>query len=168
MARLNPAISKIIAIVLLIVFLAIVIWTAFFLEPAESDIEGAAYDGAEGTITVTLKEPLGDGRWVASVYITDSDSNVRYYTTSGIVTPSSDRMSFVITDANGNLTNLPNGTFSVDIYSQSVPPHDTMTFSVEVTDHVYSTTEIIIIALAVGFLIFAVALVIIRRIVRGR
>ncbi len=168
MVRLNPVISKIIVAVFLIAFFAVFIWAAFFLEPAETDVESATYDGAEGVITVTMKVPLADGSWVASVYVSDSDEGTKYYTTSGIVTPSADRMSFTITDSQGCLLNLPNGSKHVDVHSLAVPPHDTIFFTLEVSDHVYSTEEMIMIGIAVAFMVFAVVLAVIRRIVRGR
>ena len=160
----NPATTKIFVIIGILLLLGVAIFV-FFAGESENTHYEISYDSKEGVIAVTLEEALPDGQWTAYIYYETDTGGTRIITKDGTVTPSSDRMSFKITDDDDVLVNLDNHTYQIDLRSDS--GHHDMHFQLTVSDHEFSMLENvaiwICIILAVGIVLFGV----IRRIVRG-
>ena len=160
----NPATTKIFVIIGILLLLGVAIFV-FFAGESENTHYEISYDSKEGVIAVTLEEALPDGQWTAYIYYETDTGGTRIITKDGTVTPSSDRMSFKITDDDDVLVNLDNHTYQIDLRSDS--GHHDMHFQLTVSDHEFSMLENVAIwicvILAVGIVLFGV----IRRIVRG-
>ncbi len=160
----NPATTKIFVIIGILLLLGVAIFV-FFAGESENTHYEISYDNKEGVIAVTLEEALPDGQWTAYIYYETDTGGTRIITKDGTVTPSSDRMSFKITDDDDVLVNLDNHTYQIDLRSDS--GHHDMHFQLTVSDHEFSMLENVAIwicvILAVGIVLFGV----IRRIVRG-
>ena len=160
----NPATTKIFVIIGILLLLGVAIFV-FFAGESENTHYEISYDSKEGVIAVTLEEALPDGQWTAYIYYETDTGGTRIITKDGTVTPSSDRMSFKITDDDDVLVNLDNHTYQIDLRSNS--GHHDMHFQLTVNDHEFSMLENVAIwicvILAVGIVLFGV----IRRIVRG-
>ena len=121
----NPATTRIFVIIGILLLLGVVIFVFFAGESENTNYE-ISYGSKEGVIAVTFEEALPDGQWTAYIYYDTDKGGTRIITKDGTVTPSSDRMSFRITDDDDVLVNLDNHTYQIDLRSDS-GHHDTST-----------------------------------------
>ena len=160
----NPATTRIFVIIGILLLLGVAIFVFFAGESENTNYE-ISYDSKEGVIAVTLEEALPDGQWTAYIYYDTDTGGTRIITKDGTVTPSSDRMSFKITDDDDVLVNLDNHTYQIDLRSDS--GHHDMHFQFTVSDHENSALENVAIWICVILVIGIVLFGVIRRIVRG-
>jgi len=162
--RINPAISKIIAIVSFLVIIGIFIFAFASGNSSEQGDYNISYDSKAGVITITLEEALMDGQWSAYVYY-ETDTGDEPILKNGTVIPSADRMSFRIIDDDDELVNLDNNTYKIDLKSYS--GHPTMHFQFTFNGHEFSTMEMVAIGVCITLALVIVVFAVVRRIVRG-
>ena len=156
----NSQISKLIVLVIVVVFFVVVGVCMIFLPSSENG--SVEYFSSEGKFVITEDEPFKTGTWTADISYDDSSSTKRYVIENHPVSMSSDRTTCTITDP--DLVNLSNHAYDIRLSSSS----DVKLLTYNVTDHEYSDHEIITIVLVVSIVAIALVLAFVRRIVRGR
>jgi hypothetical protein len=162
----NGGISRIIAIVFVVAFIIIFAW-AMTQEgsPSEGNV---TYDSQKGIIYIQFDDPLPSADWSAEIwyYQWDSQSSTShrvYLTTDADVILSEGGHKVAISEGN-LLVNLSNDTYDIQL---KAPGQSEIYCSFTFNDHVFSTEEIIVIALVFSLFAIAIVIVVIRRLVRG-
>ncbi len=158
--RLNPAISKIIAIIMLIVILIIV--AAAFMLPSAPTTYTVEYDNPTGTITINSDDFIPEAVWTANISYEDSDgySHTKFSNLPVALEP--DGHSCTVKD--DSLINMDNDIYTIELKSAT---QASLYFSFTVNDHEYTSEEMLAIWICIGLAVLVVALMIIRRLVRG-
>ncbi len=161
-------ISRLISLIVVIAFIIIFIYAAFFTVPEPKGYE-MSYDNKEGVITIQLEEAIPDGERTARIYLEPMReySEREVITEHGMVKLSSDRSNVTVTADSTVLVNLENGNYQVYL----VPADSslkTLEFELSVNNHEFSTTDLIGIGICMVLLVLVVAFLILRRLVRGR
>ena len=158
------ALSRLIALIILaIIIVAAVVVALLPSDPTNYEI---SYDSKKGIITATLEEPLPSGAWYCVITYennTGDDTTIETITNSGIVGITSDRLTVDVYTEPNVLINLKNGTYHLYLKSSS----STIQMDMKVTDHEDTPEESLGKWIAIVFVIVVIALVIVRRIVRG-
>jgi hypothetical protein len=163
----NGAISKLIALIMLIIIVGLIIYAAFFTESEPQNYE-VSYDSKEGIITIRFDEAIPDADWAARVSYEDGDipTHTEYVTQNAKVALSAGERIVTITDDPGVLVNLENRTYDIEIYSVS-GAQKSITCHFTFNGHELSSSEMVVIAIVIIVFILCFIIAFIRRLNRG-
>jgi len=156
----NSNAARLIAVVVTLIFITAIVIMMFVL-PGGSSNEGIDYDSKAGILVIDSEKGFVQDTWIVDLtYEEDGKTIVECSGLTGVT--SSDHMKCTVTD--DKLVNLQNRTYDIKMTSYS----EVLTYSFTVSDHEMTSDELTGIIICIGLFVLVFAIIIVRRIVRGR
>lgn len=162
----NRAVGRIIAIVIVVAFVIVFAWG--LTQEGSAPQGDVTYDSQKGIIYIQFDDPIPSADWSAEIWYyqwdSQSSSSHRVYITEDADVVLSEGGHKVAISKGNLLVNLSNDTYDIQL---KAPGQSEIYCSFTFNGHVFSTEEIIVIALVFSLFAIAIVIVVIRRLVRG-